>query len=106
MPENRPFSRKITIFGNFGPLGANKDIKFFYKLFDFFKAHTQKATVGSLPYQYSNFNCFTPPYCGCMPPNLHVYGLFYVGLLGISEGAGDGQRQVRDVPGENCALSK
>jgi len=46
MPENRPFSRKITIFGNFGPLGANKDIKFFYKLFDFFKANTQKATVG------------------------------------------------------------
>src|SRR6218665_2500334 len=42
MTENRPFSRKITTFGNFSPLGANQDITIFQKLFDFFKAHNKR----------------------------------------------------------------
>ena len=42
MTENRPFSGKITIFCNFGPLGANEDIKNFDKPFDYFKAHIKR----------------------------------------------------------------
>jgi len=40
--ENWPFSTKITIFGNFGPLEASQDITIFDKLFDFFKAHIKR----------------------------------------------------------------
>jgi len=37
MTENRTFSWKLSIFGNFGPLVVNHDIKIFEKVFDFLK---------------------------------------------------------------------
>ena len=41
MTENRPFSRKITILGNFDPLRANQDIEIFLT-FGLFKSHAKR----------------------------------------------------------------
>jgi len=43
--ENRPFSWKIPIFSNFGPLRRAQDIKMFEKRFDIFKAHIKRQLL-------------------------------------------------------------
>ena len=57
--------KKISILGNYRPLGAVKDINIFGKFFDFFKAHIKGQLSVALPYHDSNFNffamAFTPP---------------------------------------------
>src|SRR6218665_389957 len=64
LTENDEKPWKISIFGNFSPLRAVKDINIFEKLFDFFKAHIKRQLLIALPYQGSNFNvlamAFTP----------------------------------------------
>jgi len=55
MTENRPFSCKISILGNFNPLGAVKDINIFENTFQLFESPYQKAAIGALPYLWSNF---------------------------------------------------
>jgi len=65
MTENRPFFMKISILGNYRPLGAVKDINIFEKLFNFLKAYIKGQLLVALPYHDSNFNflaMFTPSY--------------------------------------------
>jgi len=46
--ENRPFSRKIPIFSNFGPLRREQDINIFEQLFNIFKAYIKRQLLFAL----------------------------------------------------------
>jgi len=59
--ENRQFSWKIMILGNYRPFGALKEITIFEKLFDYFNAHIKQQSLQGLPYSGSNFKKITPP---------------------------------------------
>ena len=63
---------KISILGNYRPLGAVREINFFLKTFRFFKAHFNRQLLVVLPYQGSNFffaMAFNPPILAI--PNLY-----------------------------------